>query len=58
MSVQAVVENLLFYGIIPAEHCEQCDYCVETMIQEEVIDVNELGMNKKQRDYQRRYANA
>ena len=55
-----VKKNIGYYsdikeGIIPAEHCEQCDYCVETMIQEEVIDVNELGMTKKQRDYKNRY---
>ena len=49
-------------GKAEPEHCEQCDYCVETMIQEEVIDVSELGMTKKQREYKNSkyggYANA
>ena len=60
-ALEEVKKNIGYYseireGKIPAEHCEQCDYCTETMIQEEIIDVNEIGMNRKQREYQKRYA--
>ena len=38
-------------GELPPENCGECDYCVETMIQTEIIDTDMLGVSKKQRDY-------
>ena len=45
-------------GKKPPVPCGDCDYCVETLIQDEVIDTDELGMTKKQRDYAKKQREA